>query len=115
MAQSAAVDTSGVSIEWTLAELTRRPEIRKRLQAELDSVVGRGRPVQEEDIENLPYLRAGVLDTKSSGKGFDEPFGVGEAGARGDIQKLPHLRQVAAAPVSPVHLEKYVGKPLKLV
>ncbi|GAQ79790.1 Cytochrome P450 [Klebsormidium nitens] len=59
---NAAVDTSGVSIEWTLAELTRRPEIRKRLQAELDSVIGRERPVQEGDIENLPYLRAVIKE-----------------------------------------------------
>ncbi|GAQ79651.1 Cytochrome P450 [Klebsormidium nitens] len=57
-----AVDTSGVSIEWILAEITRRPAIRRRLHAEIDEVVGRDRPVCEEDLKNMPYLRAVVKE-----------------------------------------------------
>ncbi|GAQ90003.1 Cytochrome P450 E-class group I [Klebsormidium nitens] len=92
----AAVDTSGVSIEWTLAELTRRPAMRRRVQEEIDAVVGRGRPVGEDDLQNLPYFLAeyslvsvffkGGLDLKR-GTALGRGWPVGEE----DLQDLPYL------------------------
>lgn len=49
-------DTSAVTIEWTLTELLRHPSAMKRLQDELQSVVGLDKMVEEKDLSNLPYL-----------------------------------------------------------
>lgn len=54
----AGTETSASTIEWTITELVRNPDIMKRAQAELDSVVGSDQLVQESDLENLPYLQA---------------------------------------------------------
>ncbi|CAM6040225.1 unnamed protein product [Sphagnum compactum] len=51
-------DTSTVTLEWAMAELLQHPDIMKRVQAELDNVVGRNRLVEESDLQNLPYLQA---------------------------------------------------------
>ncbi|KAK4721921.1 hypothetical protein R3W88_012154 [Solanum pinnatisectum] len=52
----ASIDTSSSSIEWMLSELLRNPDIMKKLQKELEEVVGLNRMVQESDLENLKYL-----------------------------------------------------------
>ncbi|XP_019056802.1 PREDICTED: flavonoid 3'-monooxygenase isoform X5 [Tarenaya hassleriana] len=59
---SAGTDTSSSTVEWTVAELIRHPEIMGRAQQELDSVVGRNRPVSESDLPNLPYLQAVIKE-----------------------------------------------------
>ncbi|CAK9228941.1 unnamed protein product [Sphagnum troendelagicum] len=55
-------DTSSNTLEWAIAELVRHPHCAKKLQAELDEVVGRERIVTESDIPNLPYLNAVVKE-----------------------------------------------------
>eukprot|EP01018_Ginkgo_biloba_P018955 Gb_14594 [translate_table: standard] len=54
----AGSETTSSTIEWAMAEMIRKPQTMKRLQAELDGVVGRHRRVEESDIQNLPYLHA---------------------------------------------------------
>ncbi|CAN6717540.1 unnamed protein product [Malus baccata var. baccata] len=44
------------AIVWILAELLRHPKIMKRLQKELQSVVGMDRMVEESDLPKLDYL-----------------------------------------------------------
>jgi cytochrome P450 len=56
----AGTDTSGSTVEWAIAELLRHPHCAKKLQTELDEVVGKDRIVTESDIPNLPYLNAVV-------------------------------------------------------
>ncbi|KAG0605926.1 hypothetical protein M758_9G098800 [Ceratodon purpureus] len=58
----AGTDTSATVIEWGMAELVRNPNILKRAQEELDSVVGTDRLVEESDLPNLPYLQALVKE-----------------------------------------------------
>jgi cytochrome P450 len=58
----AGTDTSANTVEWAIAELLRSPHCAKKLQAELDEVVGKDRIVSESDIPNLPYLRAVVKE-----------------------------------------------------
>nr|XP_011465681.1 PREDICTED: cytochrome P450 CYP736A12-like [Fragaria vesca subsp. vesca] len=53
---TAAFDTSATTIIWSLAELMRHPRIMKRLQEELQTVVGMDRMVEESDLPNLDYL-----------------------------------------------------------
>ncbi|KAF3776672.1 Flavonoid 3'-monooxygenase [Nymphaea thermarum] len=60
---TAGTDTSASTVEWAIAELIRHPHIQKKVQAELDSVVGRDRLVKESDIPNLTYLQAVVKET----------------------------------------------------
>lgn len=54
----AGTETTATMVEWTMAELFRHPEIMKKLQSELDAVVGTSRFVEEDDMPNLPYLTA---------------------------------------------------------
>eukprot|EP01018_Ginkgo_biloba_P019790 Gb_03772 [translate_table: standard] len=58
----AGSETTSATIEWTMAEMIRNPQTMKRVQAELDDVVGRHRRVEESDIQNLPYLHAVITE-----------------------------------------------------
>ncbi|XP_077228880.1 cytochrome P450 71AU50-like [Tasmannia lanceolata] len=51
-----AMDTSATAIEWALSELFRHPQVMKKLQEEIENVVGIERMVEESDLENLEYL-----------------------------------------------------------
>lgn len=52
----AALDTSAITIDWTMSELFKNPPVMTRLQRELNHVVGTHRQVEETDLPNLPYL-----------------------------------------------------------
>lgn len=60
----AGIDTVSSTLEWTMLELLRHPELLKRLQAEVDGVVGMDRPVDETDIQlqNMPFLNAVIME-----------------------------------------------------
>ncbi|KAM1295921.1 hypothetical protein ACFX13_016084 [Malus domestica] len=60
---SGSFDTSATAIVWTLAELLRHPEVMKRLQKELQSVVGMDRMVEESDLPKLDYLSMVVKES----------------------------------------------------
>nr|AHL83556.1 flavonoid-3'-hydroxylase [Iris x hollandica] len=60
---TAGTDTSSSTVEWALVELIRHPDILRKAQEELDSVVGRERLVSESDLPNLPVLQAVVKET----------------------------------------------------
>ncbi|XP_062192493.1 cytochrome P450 703A2-like [Phragmites australis] len=52
---AAATDTSSVTNEWVMAEVIKNPHVLRRIQEELDAVVGRGRMVAESDLAHLLY------------------------------------------------------------
>ncbi|XP_069148568.1 cytochrome P450 71AU50-like isoform X1 [Solanum lycopersicum] len=52
----AAMGTSATAIEWILTEFLRHPHVMKKLQKELEQVVGLEKMVKESDLENLNYL-----------------------------------------------------------
>ncbi|AET03634.1 putative oxidoreductase [Medicago truncatula] len=54
----AAVDNPSNAVEWGLAELINQPKLLKKATEELDSVVGKGRLVQEYDFPKLNYVKA---------------------------------------------------------
>jgi len=54
------VESSNTAIEWAFVELLKKPFIMKKLQDELDHVVGQERVVDEDDIPRLEYLQAVV-------------------------------------------------------
>nr|CAA64635.1 cytochrome P450 [Nicotiana tabacum] len=56
-------ESSAVTVEWAISELSKKPEIFKKATEELDRVIGQNRWVQEKDIPNLPYIEAIVKET----------------------------------------------------
>uniref|UniRef100_A0ACD5ZV48 Uncharacterized protein n=1 Tax=Avena sativa TaxID=4498 RepID=A0ACD5ZV48_AVESA len=62
-------DTTVTALEWTMAELVKNPSIQEKLHDEItrsvsgDSQLGGNRKhVSEQDLKNMPYLRAVVLE-----------------------------------------------------
>lgn len=55
-------DTTAIAVEWTMAELVRNPKKLLNTKEEIDRVIGSGTPVQESDIDRLPYLHAAVKE-----------------------------------------------------
>ncbi|KDP28480.1 hypothetical protein JCGZ_14251 [Jatropha curcas] len=60
---AAATDTSAVTNEWAMAEVIKHPRVLRKIQEELDSVVGPNRMVTESDLAHLNYLRCVVRET----------------------------------------------------
>ncbi|KZV39957.1 hypothetical protein F511_11337 [Dorcoceras hygrometricum] len=54
---TAGMDTTAISVEWAMAELIKNPRVQKKVQDELDSVIGHERVMTEMDFSNLPYLQ----------------------------------------------------------
>ncbi|XP_056174146.1 geraniol 8-hydroxylase-like [Syzygium oleosum] len=59
----AGTDTTSSTIEWALSELLHNPEKLSRAQAELDRVIGKGKPIEESEIARMPYLQAIIKET----------------------------------------------------
>ncbi|XP_058072998.1 cytochrome P450 703A2 [Magnolia sinica] len=60
---AAATDTSAVTNEWAMAEVIKHPHVQRKIQDELDEVVGPDRMVTESDLAHLNYLRCVVRET----------------------------------------------------
>ncbi|MBA0729312.1 hypothetical protein Golax_025938 [Gossypium laxum] len=56
-------DTTMVTLTWALSLLLNNPRVLKKAQDELDMHVGKHRPLEESDIQNLVYLQAIVKET----------------------------------------------------
>lgn len=59
----AGMDTSATAIEWALSELIRHPQAMKKLQKELETVVGMDHMVDESHLDRLEYLDFVVKET----------------------------------------------------
>ncbi|KAM1052641.1 hypothetical protein ACFX13_000235 [Malus domestica] len=60
---SGSMDTTATSTEWTLSELLKHPQVMKKVQKEIENVVGMERMVEESDLEKLEYLDKVVKET----------------------------------------------------
>ncbi|KAL5699997.1 hypothetical protein ACHQM5_025502 [Ranunculus cassubicifolius] len=58
-----SLDTTSVIIEWTVSELLRHPRVMKLVQEELKDKVGLHRLVEEEDLDNLKYLKMVIKES----------------------------------------------------
>lgn len=56
-------DTSSNTIEFAIAEMMYKPEVMKRVQEELEAVVGKDNMVEESHIHKLSYLQAVMKET----------------------------------------------------
>ncbi|GAB4861025.1 hypothetical protein Ancab_040056 [Ancistrocladus abbreviatus] len=59
----AAIDTSTITLTWTLSLLLNNRRVLKEVQDELDLHVGKNRVVEESDLKNLVYLQATIKET----------------------------------------------------
>nr|QLI49053.1 cytochrome P450 family 75 subfamily A polypeptide 109 [Gloriosa superba] len=55
---TAGTDPSKVVMEWALAEMISNPEIMRRVQSEMDQLIGKDRRLEETDLPSLHYLQA---------------------------------------------------------
>lgn len=55
-------DTVAVLIEWILARMIIHPQVQSKVQAELDSVVGKSRALMESDVSEMTYLPAVIKE-----------------------------------------------------
>lgn len=59
---AAGSETSSAVLTWFFLAMVLYPEVQKKAQAELDSVVGRSRMPTFADLEHLPYMQAVVKE-----------------------------------------------------
>ncbi|XP_062945032.1 cytochrome P450 1A2 [Cynocephalus volans] len=59
----AGFDTITTAISWSLMYLVTKPGIQRKIQKELDTVIGRTRQPRLSDRSQLPYLEAFILET----------------------------------------------------
>ncbi|CAO2186563.1 unnamed protein product [Urochloa humidicola] len=60
----AGTDTSSIALEYAMAELIKNPHVMTKLQAEIANNTPKGQEmVMEEDLNNMPYLKAVVKET----------------------------------------------------
>ncbi|CAA0840915.1 Cytochrome P450 76C2 [Striga hermonthica] len=59
----AGTDTTSSTLEWAMAEALKNPDKMKAAQKELEQVIGKGKVLEEADIQRLPYLRCFVKET----------------------------------------------------
>lgn len=57
------MDTSATTVEWALSELIKHPQLMKKVQNEIENVVGMERMVEESDLEKLEYPDMVVKET----------------------------------------------------
>ncbi|KAK7330673.1 hypothetical protein VNO77_24871 [Canavalia gladiata] len=56
-------ETSSNTIEFAMAEMMQKPEVMKKVQEEVETVVGKDSMVEESHIQNMPYLQAVMKET----------------------------------------------------
>ncbi|CAH0701907.1 unnamed protein product [Spodoptera exigua] len=60
---SAGMETIKSSLLWMIVFMLRNPDVKRRVQEELDAVIGRERLPTIEDMRNLPYTETTILET----------------------------------------------------
>jgi len=80
---SAGVDTTLSAIKWSLVAAICFPEALKRIQAELDSIVGQGRMPTFDDERSLPFLGAFIKEVTRWRPVL--PLGVPHATTKADV------------------------------
>ncbi|KAL1154147.1 hypothetical protein V6Z11_A09G222000 [Gossypium hirsutum] len=62
----AGTDTTSSTLEWAMPELLRNPQALLKAKKELEEAIGKGNPVEESDINRLPYLDPSIWDNPNS-------------------------------------------------
>ncbi|CAL0313446.1 unnamed protein product [Lupinus luteus] len=56
-------ETSATTLEWAISALLNHPEVSKKANDEIDSLIGEDRLIDESDISKLPYLQNIINET----------------------------------------------------
>ncbi|KAL3623508.1 hypothetical protein CASFOL_032324 [Castilleja foliolosa] len=59
----AGTDTGAAAIVWTMTALMKNPTIMNKLQKQIRELIGKKGKVNEDDIQNLPYLKAVIKES----------------------------------------------------
>ncbi|XP_027083587.1 5-OH-xanthotoxin synthase-like [Coffea arabica] len=59
----AGTDTSAVIIIWAMTAMMKKPTVMRKVQAEIRGIIGKKQMLDEDDVQNLPYLKAVVEET----------------------------------------------------
>ncbi|TYI11668.1 hypothetical protein ES332_A09G223200v1 [Gossypium tomentosum] len=59
----AGTDTTSSTLEWAMAELLQNPQVLLKAKKELNQAIEKGKPIEESDINHLPYLQAIIKET----------------------------------------------------
>ncbi|XP_059074800.1 cytochrome P450 750A1-like [Cryptomeria japonica] len=57
------METTATSMEWTITTLIRHPWVAKKLQEEINSIVGKERMITESNIPNMHYLQCVIKES----------------------------------------------------
>lgn len=60
---TAGMDTTVISVEWAMSEIVRNPRVQRKIQDELDRVIGQERIMNETDFASLRYLQCVVKES----------------------------------------------------
>lgn len=60
---SAGMETIKSSLLWMIVFMLRNPEVKQKVQEELDQVIGRERLPTIEDMPSLPYTETTIMET----------------------------------------------------
>ncbi|ESK83390.1 cytochrome p450 [Moniliophthora roreri MCA 2997] len=85
----AGYETTATTIEWLIVAMLAFPDVQRKAQAEIDTVVGQTRIPTLADMENLPYMRAVVKEVLRWRPAL--PLGVFHASLEDDIYEGYHI------------------------
>ncbi|KAL4584868.1 hypothetical protein LXL04_009478 [Taraxacum kok-saghyz] len=60
---TAGTDTTATVLEWAFAELLKQPEILKKVQDEVRTILHNKKEITQQDIDNMTYLKAVIKET----------------------------------------------------
>ncbi|XP_058193835.1 cytochrome P450 736A117-like [Rhododendron vialii] len=60
---AAGTDTTSTALEWAVTELLKHPQAMKKLQAEVRRTIQPNQPITEDDLDQMPYLKAVIKET----------------------------------------------------
>ncbi|NWV44125.1 CP2DH protein, partial [Grantiella picta] len=64
---TAGSETTSTTLRWALLYMLLHPEIQSKVQAEIDKVIGRGRPPTMKDQASMPYTNAVIHEVQRYG------------------------------------------------
>ncbi|KAL4303493.1 hypothetical protein GQ457_10G014720 [Hibiscus cannabinus] len=59
---NAGTDTTTTALQWIMANLVKYPDIQNKLWVEIESVAGDKEEIKEDDLQEMPYLKAVILE-----------------------------------------------------